>query len=226
MRLSDNKLCLSEIIDGYILSSKELSKNNKKEYAMIKKIFSVAESIMIIVLLTLPVIAREIGGINMPEGLNAGKQQLILNGAGVREKFFLDIYSIGLYLIKKNQNAQKIMEMDEPMAIKMHIVSRMVTPEKMARNVNDGFVRSTGGNIASIKDRNDKMISVFKKGIKKGDIYELIYMPKIGVRISKNGKLKQTIKGLDFKKALFGIWIADPPLSETLKDQMLGNIVQ
>ena len=45
--------------------------------------------------------AEEIGGINMPASLQAGQSTLMLNGAGVREKFFMDLYVGGLYLKKK-----------------------------------------------------------------------------------------------------------------------------
>lgn len=167
--------------------------------------------------------AREVGGVDLPETLSVSGRKLNLNGAGVREKFFIDIYSIGLYLKNKSQNAKAIMEADEPMALRMHIVSGLVTPERMANNVNESFTRSTGGNITPIKDRKDRMISVFESGIKEGDIYDLVYMPDTGVKISKNGKVEQTIAGLDFKKALFGIWIANPPLSIDLKEQLLGK---
>ncbi len=167
--------------------------------------------------------AREVGGVNVPESMNAGGHKIVLNGAGVREKFFIDIYAVGLYLKGKKSSAKQILNADEPMAIRMHIVSGLVTPEKMANNVNESFKRSTGGNIAPVKDRKDKMISVFKKGIKKGDVYDLVYVPGTGVKVSKNGKIKQTIPGLDFKKALFGIWIGSPPLSKDLKKALLGK---
>ncbi len=190
---------------------------------MTKKQLVVLYLVLITMTIGLAGHAREVGGINIPESMKAGGQKLVLNGAGVREKFFIDVYAVGLYLKGKKNNANQILGADEPMAIRMHIVSGLVTPDKMAKNVNESFKRSTGGNIAPIKDRKDKMISVFRSGIKEGDIYDLVYIPGTGVKISKNGKVKQTIPGLDFKKALFGIWIASPPLSKDLKKALLGK---
>ena len=75
--------------------------------------------------------AEEIGGINMPESLQTGQTQLMLNGAGIREKFFFDIYVGGLYLKEKSQDATAIIEANEPMAIRLHILSSKATSKKM-----------------------------------------------------------------------------------------------
>ena len=40
---------------------------------------------------------------------------------------------------------------------------------------------------------------------------------------NKNGVKKGTIEGLDFKKALFGIWLGNKPADDDLKDGMLGK---
>jgi len=81
---------------------------------------------------------------------------------------------------------------------------------------------STKENIKPIKAQIDKFVGVFKQEIKDGDIYDFIYAPNIGVQIFKNNKLSTTIKGLEFKKALFGIWLCEKPAQESLKKEMLG----
>ena len=42
------------------------------------------------------------------------------------------------------------------------------------------------------------------------------------VDVSKNGKHITSIKGLAFKKAVFGIWLCDDPADDDLKEGMLG----
>lgn len=41
--------------------------------------------------------------------------------------------------------------------------------------------------------------------------------------VYKNGTKKGSIDGLDFKKALFGIWLCNKPADEDLKEGMLGK---
>ncbi len=167
---------------------------------------------------------KEIKGIEMPDTLNAGDDTLVLNGAGVRKKYLVDVYVGGLYLKEKCHDPVKIIADDEPMAIRLHIISGIVTSEKMAASTLEGFEASTGGNIAPLKDKIDTFISVFKDNIKKGDVYDLVYLPGIGVQSYKNGTLVTTVPGLDFKKALFGIWLCEKPtINLDLKKGLLGQ---
>lgn len=68
------------------------------------------------------------------------------------------------------------------------------------------------------------MCEVFNDTIKKGNVFDMIYVPGEGTYIYRNGALKTTIEGLAFKKALFGIWIIDKPSHgiESLRRGMLG----
>ncbi len=66
-------------------------------------------------------------------------------------------------------------------------------------------------------------IDVFKEEIKVDDTFNMVYIPSVGVEIYKNDKLASTIKGLEFKKALFGIWIGEKPAQSSLKEEMLGE---
>lgn len=167
--------------------------------------------------------AKEISGIIMPEALQADGAALALNGAGVRTKFFMDLYVGGLYLKQKQSDAEKIITGDEPMAIRLHIISSLITSEKMEAATREGFVNATGGATAPLADRMESFIAVFREKINKEDAYEFVYAPGAGTKISKNGKLKTTIQGLDFKKALFGIWLCAKPAQQSLKEQMLGK---
>ena len=74
----------------------------------------------------------------MPESLQTGQTQLMLNGAGIRTKFFFDIYVGGLYLKEKSQDATAIIEANEPMAIRLHILSSKATSKKMEKADNFG----------------------------------------------------------------------------------------
>jgi hypothetical protein len=162
-------------------------------------------------------------GVTLPGQLKAGDQTLILNGAGVREKLWWDLYVGGLYLTKKSQDDNSIINASEPMAVKMHIISSMITSDRMKEAIREGFDKSTDGNPEPIQDKIDQLINTFQEEIKVGDIFDLVYVPDNGVQAYKNGKLAATISGFDFKKALFGIWLSDDPVDKGLKEGMLGT---
>ena len=51
----------------------------------------------------------------------------------------------------------------------------------------------------------------------------MVYLPKEGVKVYKNNKLLGTIEGMEFKRALFGIWLSKKPADKDLKQAMLGK---
>lgn len=167
--------------------------------------------------------AKEVGGVTLPETMDTGKNTLLLNGAGIRKVLFMKAYVAGLYLMQQETNAKKIIDEDRPMAIRIQITSGLIDSEKMGKSIQKGFVTSTDGNIGPLEERIDQFISVIKENIKQGDYLDFIYMPNSGVVINKNGKPAGTTPGLDFKKALFGIWLADKPASKNLKKALLGQ---
>ncbi|AZZ93615.1 chalcone isomerase [Hahella sp. KA22] len=167
--------------------------------------------------------AAKVAGVDIPDTLSAAGSELKLNGAGVRSKWFIDVYVGGLYLPQANKDASSIVKADEPMAIKLHMVSGMVTSEKMQKATTEGFENATNGNTAPIKANIDKFIGVFDEEIQENDEFDLVYLPGKGVEVYKNDALAATIDGgVAFKEALFGIWLSDKPAQEDLKKAMLG----
>ncbi len=165
----------------------------------------------------------EVGGATLPNTLTYNQTEFQLNGAGVRERFWISMYVSALYLEEKSQDPEAIMSADEPMAIRLHIVSKLITSSRMVDAVTDGFEKSLDGNTAPVQDRIDKLLGYFKEDIKKDDVFDLVYQPGKGLTAYKNGVARGTVEGLDFKSALFGIWLSDDPADKKLKDKMLGK---
>ncbi|MEW5675789.1 chalcone isomerase family protein [Flavobacterium enshiense] len=165
----------------------------------------------------------EVGGVKLAQKVTLEGQNLVLNGAGIREKMWIDLYVGALYLPKKSSNGAEIMASNDAGAIKLTIISGMITSEKMINAVNEGFENSTNGNTAPIKAKVAQFKSFFKEEIKKGDVFDIVNVPGKGVVVSKNGKEKGVIDGADFKKALFGIWLSGKPADKGLKTAMLGK---
>ncbi len=171
----------------------------------------------------LPVQAGKIAGVEVPDTLLTGGKSLQLNGAGVRSKLFIDLYVGALYLTASNHDAAAIVAADEPMAIRLHIVSGLITSEKMEHATREGFDNATDGNTADIAEQIEEFVSVFREPIHEYDIYELIYTPSHFVEVYRNGELATTLLGLPFKRAMFGIWLSEHPAQKSLKKKMLGS---
>jgi len=166
---------------------------------------------------------QTVSGVKVDAKLALDGQNLVLNGAGTREKMWIDLYVGSLYLPKKSSSAKDIMDSKDAAAIKLNIISGMITSDKMISAINEGFENSTNKNTAALKAKIDKFKGFFKDEIKKGDVFIIMNVPSEGVVVYKNGVKKGTIDGHDFKKALFGIWLCDKPADKDLKDGMLGK---
>ena len=158
---------------------------------------------------------------DFPAQIKAGEHRLLLNGWGARAKFYLELYVAGLYLTTANSDPAAIVAANEPMSIRVKITSGMVSQAKLVQSLNDGFHNATNGNVASIQSEINQFRKCLTEAITKGDTFDFVYLPEHGVLVNKNGKFKGVVAGIEFKKALFNIWLSDKPADANLKKAML-----
>jgi len=172
-------------------------------------------------LLSGAVSAKEVSGVDVAEHILIESTQLQLNGAGVRSKFFIDLYVGSLYLPSTTDNITTIL--DAPTAaVRLNITSGMITSDKMRDAINDGFDDATDGNTAEIQTEIDAFMALFSDEIKEGDQFTLATDKALGVTAYKNGEAQATIEGETFRLALLKIWLGDSPAQGSLKKAMLG----
>jgi hypothetical protein len=115
------------------------------------------------------------------------------------------------------------MNKDAAMAIRIDVTSSLVTVDAMKKALKEGLEKSTGNNTGPIMKEINQLTSTFNSDVSTGDFYEFIYLPDAGTNVVKNSEYIDTIPGIDFKKAFFGIWISNNPIQKNLKKAMLGD---
>ncbi|AZQ44466.1 chalcone isomerase family protein [Nonlabens ponticola] len=186
-----------------------------------KKLLLVAVAFMGIYTADAQIVVEDV---TVEKSVTVDGKELMLNGAGLREKLWIDLYVGGLYTTTKSSDGKAIVNADEFMAITLDIVSKLVTQDKMISSVEEGFQASTSkAERKALQPKIDKFIGFFNKPIVSGNEFQLSYVPGKGTMVHKNGALLGTIEGMDFKKALFGIWLGDKPADDDLKDGLLGK---
>ena len=160
---------------------------------------------------------------DLPSEMEYQGVKLTLNGHGVRVKFFMKVYESSLYLESSSSDAEEIINNNTPMSIRIDVMSSLVTPDAMKTALNEGLEKSTGKNTAPILQEIEQLNATFNSEVVSGDFYEFIYLPDSGTHILKNSNYIDTISGIEFKKAFFGIYISKNPIQKSLKKAMLGG---
>ena len=92
--------------------------------------------------------------------------------------------------------------------------------KQLLNNDHPSIVR---GNTDSFAAEIKTFMGFFSEDIVEGDTYDITYQTGKGVVCYKNKKELGSIQGMDFKKALFGIWLGENPADSNLKSGMLGK---
>ncbi|WP_456377410.1 chalcone isomerase family protein [Thiolapillus sp.] len=174
-------------------------------------------------LLSAASIAKDVAGVNLPEQVLLEGSSLVLNGAGVREKFFFDIYVAALYLPEKKHDAKVILEADRPWRLRMDFLYSEVSREKLNKSWDEGFeANAPADQLPGLQERLQKFKTMFTT-MHKGDAAVLDYLPGKGVRVTIKDEDKGWIPGADFARALLRVWIGSRPVTGSVKKALLGS---
>jgi len=169
--------------------------------------------------------ALNIGGIHLQEQMQVGGKLLQLNGAGIRTKWFFDVYVCGLYLPVKQTSAKSIINSGDENRVVLHML-RELTSQKLYGAFKEAIESSqTTDVLLAIQPQLNQMEQIFESVelVKEGDIITLDFIPTSGTKITVNGTTRGTVPGAGFNRAILGIWLGDMPISDDLKAGMLGG---
>lgn len=170
--------------------------------------------------------AVEVANVKYEPTLDLAGQKLVLNGAGVRYKFVVKVYTAGLYLTHKAGTTAEVLAAPGPKRIHIQMLrdidgnelGKLFTKGMEANAPREEFVKCINGVL--------KLSEVFasRKQLNSGDNFSVDYVPGVGSTLLLNGKtiMADPIKEPEFFTALLRIWLGDKPADDSLKDALLG----
>lgn len=170
--------------------------------------------------------AVEVANVKYEPSLDLAGQKLLLNGAGIRYKFVVKVYTAGLYLTHKVGSTQEVLSAPGPKRIHIQMLrdidgnelGKLFTKGMESNAPREEFVKSINGVL--------KLSEVFasRKQLNTGDNFSVDYIPGVGSTLLLNGKavMPEPIKEPEFFSALLRIWLGDKPADDALKDALLG----
>ena len=170
--------------------------------------------------------AIEVAGVTFPDKVSLGNSELQLNGAGMRAKFFLRVYAIGLYLGETKNNANDALALTGPKRLQI-VTLRDLTAEQFADALVEGIRRNhSEAELESLLSRIEtfKAAMLAIKTTPKGTVITIDWLPGHGTHLSIDGQRKSgDIAGEDFFSAVLNIWLGQKPAQGDLKDALLGK---
>ena len=172
--------------------------------------------------------AVEVAGVKLPDRarVSAGGPELVLNGAGLRTRFFIKVYAAGLYLEKKTQTADGVLALKGPKRVSMHLL-RSLSAQQILDALHDGV---DANNPPAERERLKPELSALDVvmtqlgPIKEGDVVTLDFVPVSGTVVTVNGQAKgKAIAGEALYQALLRVWLGDDPVQNDLKKELLGQ---
>lgn len=167
----------------------------------------------------------ELAGVKYPGSVQVAGSTLVLNGAGIRYKFIIKVYTAGLYMQAKANTPDAVL--GAPGNKRMHVV--------MLRDIDGNelgklFTRGMQDNVT--REQFSKFIpgmlqmaDIFstRRKLNAGDAFSVDYVPGTGTQVLVNGKpTGEIIKEPEFFNALLRIWLGTSPADHALKDALLG----
>ena len=177
-----------------------------------------------LILAALPAFAvSSIAGVTLPETYTLNGQPLVLNGAGIRSKFFFRIYVGALYLEKAADNAAGALAEAGAKSMQMVMLYKEVGAGKIAEGWRSGFEANLPpADLAPLRARLQRFNNMFPT-LHKGDHVYLDFVPGQGTRVTINGDVRGHIEGNDFFAALLRVWIGQHSADNELKRGLLGD---
>jgi hypothetical protein len=168
-----------------------------------------------------PAGAGTLAGVTLPDKVDVAGQALVLDGIGLRKKFFVKVYVGGLYLPARERVAAKVLAADAPRRMVFHFLYG-VSAEQMCDAWQEGLADNTPGAAAEVK-ASFRTLCGYMENIPKGNEMVVTYLPGQGTRVEVNGKAKGTLPGKPTADAILATWIGPHPApGEDFKQAVLG----
>ncbi len=164
---------------------------------------------------------KTVAGVAFPQTLEAQGTTLELNGAGLRERFTVDVYAVGLYLQTPTQSAKEAVSSDQPKVIRMHML-RKLSKKQVADAIREGFEKNSEAQLPKLQERLDTLMAALPD-LDKGDQLTLTYLPGKGTQLSAKGGKPVVIEGKDFSDALVNVWLGAKPVDAGVKKGLLAG---
>lgn len=163
---------------------------------------------------SIPAWSVQIAGVTLPPTETVQGTQLSLAGCASREKLWVDLYAVSLYLPQGTTDVARMTDDQTPKLVRLDVTHDGQVPnglpsewrQRLQQHVSQEFMQTLE------RHYND---------LRGGDTVRVSYTPGGGTTLSVNGNTVATRPGGDLMNAMLKLWVGANPVSEDLKNHLL-----
>ena len=164
-----------------------------------------------------------INGFDIPESIELNGTTLRLNGAAMRNKFFMNIYIVAFYTAQPITRDEDAVHSDIDRNLRMIVTTPLATPGIVSENVMDSLRESLGRKFYEMKPVVEKIKSVIDSAqIGYKDCMDTFYTSRDELHVFKNNLyLNSEPEARILAEALFNIYMGQQPVDSKVKRYLL-----
>ncbi len=173
--------------------------------------------------LLLPAVAtaKNVEGVEFAEAAQAAGAAVKLVGVGVRVKWMMNVYALGVYSASGKKSAASLTGADEAKLLSLHML-RSISGDKMRAAIDEGMQEnSSEAELARLRPDIDRLKAALPNDFSKGMVVQFAYAPGRGTVVKIGAAEKLTIAGKPFMSAFWSIWFGRSPADKGLRNSVL-----
>lgn len=167
-----------------------------------------------------------LAGVTYHNAVEMQGRPLLLNGAGIRYKTVLKVYTAGLYLEQKAHSPAAVTALPGAKHLSITMLREIDSRELgklFARGMEDNIDKASFSKLIPSVLRMSQIFSDHKT-LQAGDVFMIDWIPGTGTVITVKGQAQgEPFKEPAFFQALLSIWLGEHPADWKLKDALLGQ---
>ncbi len=162
-----------------------------------------------------------VSGTEFSNIVKTDQTRLHLKGAAMLTYLlFIEAYAGALYLPEEIDGSRALDDVAKQLVLEYRV---SISSEDLAKATLEQIRSSVSSQTFTQLLPDIEALNRLYKSVKPGDRYSLTYTPGTGTQLIHNKTLLGTIKGAEFAKAMFGIWIGSNPIDTRFRDRLLGK---
>lgn len=158
-------------------------------------------------------------GLAFSKNKNLSGTAFTLQGVGKKSVFFMEAFEVAFYQEKRQLASAPLDNVAKHIEVRYFV--NIPGKKLFSFNVDVMEDNYSKEELLVIADEMEALKDYYID-LKKGDSYELTYIPGVGTQFEHNGNVKGLIKGERFAEILFSVWLGEKPFDKKIKAQILN----